>query len=182
MSAGLRIEIKGTEAVMAALSRKPVALRRAIGLGLRDGSKVVLRRATENLTGKVLNVKTGLLRRLQWVADVDAGVAQVGTNVEYAAIHEFGGKTRPHTIAAKHAGALAFAKTSLGGSLLIRNRKGKVKQSDYNRGLLVIRQEVNHPGSVIPARPYLRPALRDSIPEIRDSIEKRIGELLEEKS
>lgn len=182
MSAGLRIEIKGGEQVMAALSKKPAQLRRAIGLGLRDGSSVVLRRATENLTGKVLKVQTGRLRRLLVIPDVDAGTIQIGTNVEYAAIHEYGGQTRPHTIAARHAGALAFPKTSLGGSLLIRNRKGQVKQSDYNRGLIVIRQEVHHPGSTVPARPYLRPALRDSVPEIRDAIETRIGDILKVKS
>jgi phage virion morphogenesis protein len=55
--------------------------------------------------------------------------AQVGSNLAYAAIHQLGGKTKPHVIRAKRAKALAF-----GG---------------------IFRRQVNHPGSDIPARPYL---------------------------
>lgn len=61
--------------------------------------------------------------------------AQVGTNVVYAAIHNFGGRTKPHVIRAKNKRALAF-------------------------GGIVVRQ-VNHPGSQIPARPFLRLTPRD---------------------
>lgn len=63
------------------------------------------------------------------VQSFDAASAQVGTNVVYAAIQNFGGQTRPHTIAPKNAKALHF-----GG---------------------VFAKKVNHPGSKIPARPYL---------------------------
>ncbi len=55
--------------------------------------------------------------------------AMIGTNVEYAAIHQFGGHTRPHVIRPKTKQALAFG--------------GKVFK------------QVNHPGSNIPARPFL---------------------------
>ncbi|MEX3688867.1 phage virion morphogenesis protein [Paraburkholderia sp. BR14263] len=59
----------------------------------------------------------------------DATSAQVGTNLVYAAIQNFGGQTRPHTIAPKNAKALHF-----GG---------------------IFAKKVNHPGSKIPARPFL---------------------------
>ena len=55
--------------------------------------------------------------------------AVVGTNVEYAAIHNFGGQTAPHTILPKNGKALKF-----GGRFAKR---------------------VNHPGSKIPARPFM---------------------------
>lgn len=55
--------------------------------------------------------------------------AIVGSNKVYAAIHQFGGKTKAHIIRARRKRALAF-----GG---------------------ILRRQVNHPGSVIPARPYL---------------------------
>lgn len=55
--------------------------------------------------------------------------AIVGSNKVYAAIHHFGGKTKAHVIRARRKRALAF-----GG---------------------ILRKSVNHPGSVIPARPYL---------------------------
>lgn len=59
----------------------------------------------------------------------DATSAGVGTNVPYAPIHQFGGKTRAHTIRARRKKALAF--------------NGRFAKS------------VNHPGSDIPARPFL---------------------------
>lgn len=61
--------------------------------------------------------------------------AVVGSNKIYAAIHQFGGHTRPHVIRAKNKRALSF-------------------------GGIVVRQ-VNHPGSNIPARPFLRLTPRD---------------------
>jgi len=61
--------------------------------------------------------------------DFGPDYAKVGTNVVYAAIHQLGGKTPPHAIHAKRTKALAF-----GG---------------------VFRKSVNHPGSNIPARPFL---------------------------
>ncbi len=60
--------------------------------------------------------------------------AQIGSNKVYAAIHQLGGKTKPHVIEAKPGKMLHF-----GG---------------------VFRKRVNHPGSNIPARPYL-PFLAD---------------------
>lgn len=64
--------------------------------------------------------------------------------IPYAAIHEFGGRTRPHIIRPRLANALRFPNMSFvggGGSPWIFARV------------------VNHPGSNIPARPYMRPAL-----------------------
>lgn len=55
--------------------------------------------------------------------------ARIGTNKTYAAIHHFGGKTSAHKIVVKKKKALAF-----GG---------------------IVRKSVNHPGSTIPARPFL---------------------------
>lgn len=57
--------------------------------------------------------------------------ASVGTNVAYAAIHQFGGRTGPHVIRPKHKKALFWS-----------GAKHPVKS-------------VNHPGSTIPARPFL---------------------------
>ncbi len=61
-------------------------------------------------------------------------VLRVGTNVVYAAIHQLGGKTPPHTIRAKKAKALAFPGAD---------------------GETIFRRSVNHPGSKVPARPFL---------------------------
>jgi phage virion morphogenesis protein len=59
----------------------------------------------------------------------DATSATVGSNKVYAAIHQLGGKTKPHIIRPRNKKALAF-----GGHVV---------------------KQVNHPGSNIPARPFL---------------------------
>ncbi len=56
---------------------------------------------------------------------------EVGTNVAYAAIHQFGGKTGPRTI------------------------RPKRKKALYWPGAVHPVAQVNHPGSTIPARPFL---------------------------
>lgn len=179
--AGLSVTIRGTDAVLAKLARKPAQLKRAIGLGLRAGALLVLRRASENLTGKVLNVRTGRLRQsLQFFARPDDGIAGVGTNLVYASIHEFGGRTLPHLIKARGWGLLSIPRSGGARQLLVRTKKGKIRKTDYNAGLMVFRREVEHPGSTMPARPYLRPALRESVQEIKTEMERQIGLILKE--
>lgn len=79
--------------------------------------------------GKTLLDTGRLLKSLTTIANND--FAEVGTNVPYAAIHQFGGKTRPHVIRPKKAnGVLAWPIANFA-------------------------RYVNHPGSDIPARPYL---------------------------
>lgn len=101
-------------------------LSRAMGgkwMAARSGSGVQVRQP-----GMILN-DTGLLKQSVQMHST-AGEAVVGTDLVYAAIHQFGGKTKPHVIKAKTKRALSF-------------------------GGIVVRQ-VNHPGSNIPARPFLR--------------------------
>ncbi|MFT4464043.1 MAG: phage virion morphogenesis protein [Sodalis sp. (in: enterobacteria)] len=62
-------------------------------------------------------------------SDADNDQAVVGTNVVYTRIHQQGGTTRPHVIRPRYKKALAF--------------NGRVVKN------------VNHPGSTIPARPFL---------------------------
>ncbi|MCE2691639.1 MAG: phage virion morphogenesis protein [Rubrivivax sp.] len=91
------------------------------------------------LQGKILQRSGGLAGSIsqRW----SASEAVVGSNKVYAAIHQFGGRTKPHVIRARNKRALSF-------------------------GGIVVRQ-VNHPGSNIPARPFLRLTPRD----LRDIVE-----------
>lgn len=83
--------------------------------------------------GKILQRSGGLAASI--TQSFDATSAVVGTNKVYAAINQFGGRTKPHVIRPKTKRALSF-------------------------GGIVVRQ-VNHPGSNIPARPFLRLTPRD---------------------
>ena len=75
--------------------------------------------------------------------------------VIYAAIHEYGGVTRPHVIRPRNARALAF----IGGA-----------------GSLVFAAKVNHPGSRIPERSYARSSLADMRGQIIDALRSAVGE------
>ncbi len=98
-------------------------------------------------TGKMLQV-TGRLASSITTAHSNL-TAQVGTNVIYAAIHQFGGQTAPHTIAAKYAKALAWP----GGGFA---------------------KSVNHPGSKIPARPFLPFTSEGGVPELQPSAQAAV--------
>ncbi|MDD5762213.1 MAG: phage virion morphogenesis protein [bacterium] len=80
-------------------------------------------------TSKILIESSRLRDSIAYRAGSDQ--VEVGTNVEYAAIHQFGGKTRPHKIKARPGKALFWP----GASHPVAS--------------------VNHPGSQIPARPFL---------------------------
>lgn len=131
-----------------ALSRKITQLR----LALEDKVKA-------KLSGPVLHVRTGNLRRSIYSDQQETATAIVGrvaqsADVPYGRIHEYGGKTAAHIILPKKAKALAFA---MGG-----------KQ--------VFASIVHHPGSVMPERSYLRSSLSDMRQEIIDGIGDAVRE------
>jgi phage gpG-like protein len=119
---------------------------------LLDAGALIERSAKKKVSGPVLNARTGRLRRSIHARAQGTGidaVVTVGSTVEYAAIHEFGGKTPPRTILPRRAKALRFG---AGGQTIFARR-------------------VNHPGSRIPEKPYMRPSLEES----REKIERLIG-------
>ena len=103
----------------------------------------------------VLTSRTGALRSSIKVVPLRAeSAALVGPTVKYGAIHEFGGKTAAHVIKPRVAQWLTF---KIGGQWV------KTK-------------EVNHPGSDIPARPYLMPAYTRYVGEIREKITRVLAD------
>jgi phage gpG-like protein len=132
------------------------AMARALALGMND----VKRRAILNLTGRFLRVRSGRLRssiQTRIIREANAVIGQIGTNVVYARIHEFGGTTRPHTILPRRATVLRFQR---GGKTIFARR-------------------VNHPGSKFPERPFLRTALDESRGDIVRHLRAALGQLLE---
>lgn len=132
------------------------ALRRAVtALALQLEGLV-----KQKLTGQVLNVRTGALRRSiahRVDAQRDRVVGHVFSSgdVRYAAIHEFGGKTPAHDIVPNKAQVLAFV---IGGRQIFA-------------------RVVHHPGSVMPERSYLRSSLAD----MRHDIEERLAGAVREE-
>lgn len=113
----------------------------------------------DKLLGQVLHRRTGMLG--QSIQDkVNSSPAEVtGTvyssgDVPYARIHEYGGKTAAHIIEARNAKALSF---TIGGKQVFAKR-------------------VNHPGSVMPERSFMRSSLADMKSEIIEKMTAAVGE------
>jgi phage gpG-like protein len=123
-----------------ALSRKTTVLRLQLEAKVKG-----------KLSGDVLNVRSGALRRSifsdqsETPTSVEGRVAS-SADVKYGRIHEFGGKTAAHDILPKKAQALAFA---MGGKT-------------------VFAKVVHHPGSHIPERSFMRSSLKEMREQIVD--------------
>jgi phage gpG-like protein len=140
------------EALVAALAGKAAVLVEALADKVRN----------DKLSGQVLNAVSGDLR-----ASVTSGssidgqgvIGRVGVagDVKYAAIQEYGGKTAAHEILPSKAAALAFI---AGGALRFARR-------------------VEHPGSTIPERSYLRSSLQDMTDEIIEALGEAPGDAWE---
>jgi phage gpG-like protein len=146
----LIISLNGAGALDARLGDFPAALLGDIAAkaavladALRDKVKY------DKLSGQVLHAVSGALRDSIFAEVGDQGdgvLASVGSagDIKYAAIQEYGGKTAAHEILPAKAGALAFM---AGGALHFARR-------------------VEHPGSLIPERSYVRSSLAEMTDEI----------------
>lgn len=145
------VEMRGVEEIIARFDGLPMArmevLKDKIG-GLIDELRALVR---ENLSGVKLIEQSGLLynsiqKDLQSSGDVVEGRVY-SEGVPYAAIQEYGGHTSPHEIVMTNAKALRF--------------------EAY--GKTVFAKKVNHPGSKIPEARYMRGALEQMLPRIRQA-------------
>ncbi len=144
------LELAGLDETSARLEGYPAALQAALG-GKATELATALADLVKNdkLAGGVLNTRSGALGDsivASVSAQADGVLASVGSEgeVKYAAIQEYGGKTSAHEILPAKGDVLAFV---IGGAQHFARR-------------------VEHPGSVIPERSYLRSALEDMKDEI----------------
>lgn len=151
-------ELRGAPEVIAKLKRLPTTVRASLAqkvFVLAIMLQTYIRQ--EKLSGQVLNVISGNLRRSIQQVVINEPTKVIGRvyssgDVKYAAIHEYGGKTAAHVIEPKKGEALAFI---LGG-----------KEVFFKR--------VNHPGSVIPERSFMRSSLKDKTVEIQMGLKEAV--------
>jgi len=144
----LKIELKLSEKSKALLKKMPELVKPAIYKGMKKGMVLADRDARLNLSGRVLQRRTGRLRNsITHDVKIEGNkvVGRIGTNVIYGRIHELGGVIKP-----RQAQYLRFNIPGVGW------RMAK--------------------SVTIPARPYLRPALEDNVKDIGEIITKRIEE------
>lgn len=135
----------GGEEVIARFAAMPGRLRQELAVGIGRAVLMVQVLSKEKLSDDVLKVRSGRLRRsinTQVTQSGDLVTGIVGTNVEYAAAHEYG-----------------FNDTVSVAESLRRVKSGKT---------VTVRAHSMHMN--LPERSFLRSALREKQPEIRDEI------------
>jgi phage gpG-like protein len=145
----LTISLDGVEALDASLSAYPEALSALLGKAADSlAAALVDKIVGEKLSGGVLQLGTGALAAsIGADVEIDSDVITVtvgSSGVKYAAIQEYGGKTPAHEILPVKGQALAFVVD----------------------GVQRFARSVQHPGSQIPERSYLR----SSLDEMSDQI------------
>jgi phage gpG-like protein len=159
----MSVQIVGDTAVRLKLQAMPEKLRSALLTKMDFLSKYLQRYVvTQKLSGQVLNKRSGDLQRSisqQVTTSGDTVTAKVYSDssvAPYAGIHEFGGKTPPHIIEAKNGKALMF---------------------DWN-GKTVFFQKVNHPGSTMPERSFLRSSLDENRDYIVSELQRTVDQVM----
>ena len=109
----------------------------------------------DKLSGQILQSKSGALRNSIYARIYESKskvfLAVGSRGIDYAAIQEFGGTTRPHLMEAK----------------------GKV-MAFYWYGKKSFFRYVSHPGSHIPSRSYIESALQDKWEDISSQVEEAV--------
>ncbi len=154
------IGIDGIDETDARLDALPAALAAALEAKAADLAAALADRVrNDKLMGAALKSRSGALREsiaAEVAADGDGVIASVGSvgDVKYAAIQEYGGKTAAHEILPAKAKALAFI---AGGAELFARK-------------------VEHPGSLIPERSYLRSSLEEMSGDIASALSGCVAE------
>jgi phage gpG-like protein len=160
----LSVTLQGADALQDRIEALPLAVQAAVrakaaGLAERLRAHVV----EDKLSGQVLKSKTGAL-----AASIGSDVTVEGDvirarvfsagDIKYARIQEYGGRTPAHEIVPSKARVLAFV---AGGGTVFATR-------------------VQHPGSTIPERSYLRSSLADMagviVGELKAAVLDALGE------
>ena len=147
------LEVRGLEETSARFDAYPAALQAALGAKATELAATLTDLVKNKLSGAVLNTGSGALRdsiAASVTADADGVLASVGSegDVKYATIQEYGGKTSAHEILPVKGDVLAFVASD--GQHFARR--------------------IEHPGSVIPERSYLRSSLEDMKDEILEAL------------
>lgn len=157
---GMIFRIFGDQILVEKMRALPNRVRVAMTARMQEvASKFSAYVKEEKLSGQVLNVVSGKLRASIY-ARVYSGQSAVTMStgsrgdVPYAAIHEFGGHTAAHAILPSKARVLQY----------------------MSGGVTMYARSVNHPGSVMPERSYIRSALADKSPEITAALSAAVLE------
>lgn len=169
----LTVDLRHLDTFSAKVAGFDARLRKALVTAVTRATLAVEKRAKELVSGPVLTVRTGTLRRSishRIEPQPDRVTGRVTAGAAYARIHELGGTTRPHLIRPKRAKALRFG---VQNTRFLESAEGSFS---YDGVDMVFARVVHHPGSKIPERSYLRRALRETTGQIRAEIRLAVRE------
>lgn len=155
----ISVQLINGDRIAAKLSNASGTIRQALRTAIQASVIDMEAQVKEKLSGPVLMNRTGRLRNSvvsKVTDDASAITGTVAAKTPYAAIQEYGGTTRAHLIQAKDAQSLAFM---LGGKM-------------------VFAKSVQHPGSNIPARSYLRSTLAENAAPIADRLRHAVQQAI----
>jgi HK97 gp10 family phage protein len=130
--------------------------------GLILAGQLVAQRATRRAPIDTGRLKRSITQGRPYSKSGGGRAIDVGTNVEYARIQEFGGTIPAQVIIPRNAEALAFKWPNAPANL------------PAGKGGLHYFKKVTRPQITIPAQPYLRPAIEESKRQVRAIIGKSV--------
>lgn len=156
----IRLDNSGDNMAKAML-KKSAGVKTGVGRAVQRSAIDLVGRVIRKLTDDVLKVRTGRLRRsITYVfrEDNSGATAIVGTNLKYAAIHEYGFKGTVNVRAHARMQTMAFGKP------MKEPRMVAVREHGMNMNM--------------PERSFLRSALKEGLPTYQANIRKAIVEAL----
>ncbi|MBU0517271.1 MAG: HK97 gp10 family phage protein [Proteobacteria bacterium] len=151
------ITVKNRE-VLDSFDAIPVSLAREKQNILFRGAEIVADEIIDHLSGEFLKVQTGRLRSSIIIGGTGReDEARIWTNVEYAAIHEFGGIINRPEMVAKPGRVFVFPVA----------------------GRMVFTRRIRPTRIVMPARRYVSIAVEDTKEEVLEYIASEVRELVE---
>lgn len=152
----LKSRSKNLKPVMAAIGNLVV---KSVRQNFREEGRPDKWEKSRKHKGRTLLGTGALMKGIHYELDTDGNAVTVKTGPQqYAAIHQFGGTIGAHDIVARNRKALRF---TVGG-------------------LTLYRKSVHHPGSRIPARPYMLLQEEDET-KIKDILANRIVDEMKKK-
>lgn len=156
----INVAIVGHKEVIARMNARRAKLMPALKQTITGQAILLVAYIQKNkLQSSPLHHRSGRLQasiKQNVAATAQSIMAKVYTNVSYARIHEYGGKTPAHEIVPKKGQALAFP---MGGKTIFAKR-------------------VNHPGSRMPERSFMRSSLNENEQKIKEAITRTVRGVL----
>ena len=180
----LRIIVSGENEVIANLRGMAMAVQAALIAKMQELTLLIEARVKEKLSGEVLNVgknrpghtggqlRASVSQKVEVIGQTILGSIFSSGDVVYAAIHEYGGTTSAHIIVPKRASVLAFIPDK--GAVGELSRAGKSGT--------VFASKVDHPGSHIPERSYMRSTLNEMSSQISLGIKQAVVTTIQARS